>query len=102
MRMIFSTVRGAHDPALTVGSLAMTATGRPPIVPIPLATPSAPRPSCSQPARRLAAPRSLLPAAHQAPLGERPAAEQPSHALAHVQFPRLEALPRLARGSARQ
>ena len=46
--MIFSTVFGPHEPALTVGSLAMTATGRPPTVPMPVTTPSAPRPSCSQ------------------------------------------------------
>ena len=31
--MIFSTVFGPHEPAFTVGSLAMTATGRPAIVP---------------------------------------------------------------------
>src|SRR3954471_8138455 len=48
MRMIFSTVFGPHDPALTVGSLAMTLTGRPPIVPLPVTTPSAPRPSSCQ------------------------------------------------------
>src|SRR3954467_9645455 len=48
MRMIFSTVFGPHDPALTVGSLAITETGRPPIVPLPVTTPSAPRPSSSQ------------------------------------------------------
>ena len=29
IRMIFSTVRAPHEPAFTVGSLAMTATGRP-------------------------------------------------------------------------
>src|SRR3954452_12116252 len=48
MRMIFSTVLGPHEPALTVGSLAITETGRPPIVPLPVTTPSAPRPSPSQ------------------------------------------------------
>ena len=48
MRRIFSTVLGPHDPALTVGSLAISATGRPPIVPMPVTTPSAPRPSASQ------------------------------------------------------
>ena len=48
MRMIFSTVFGPHEPAFTVGSLAMTATGRPPTVPMPVTTPSAPRPSSSQ------------------------------------------------------
>ena len=48
MRRIFSTVFGPQEPALTVGSLAISATGRPPIVAIPVTTPSAPRPSCSQ------------------------------------------------------
>src|SRR5947209_3503577 len=52
MRMIFSTVLGPHEPALTVGSLAMTLTGRPPIVPLPVTTPSAPRPSSCQLASR--------------------------------------------------
>ena len=48
MRRIFSTVFGPHEPALTVGSLAISATVRPPIVPIPVTTPSAPSPSASQ------------------------------------------------------
>ncbi len=48
MRRIFSTVFGPHDPALTVGSLAINATGRPSIVPTPVTTPSAPRPSSCQ------------------------------------------------------
>jgi hypothetical protein len=48
IRMIFSTVLGPQEPALTVGSLAMKATGRPSIVPIPVTTPSAPSPSSSQ------------------------------------------------------
>src|SRR3954468_5302303 len=48
MRRIFSTVFGPHEPALTAGSLAISATGRPPTVPIPVTTPSAPSPSCSQ------------------------------------------------------
>ena len=48
MRRIFSTVFGPHEPAFTVGSLAISATGRPPIVPMPVTTPSAPRPSASQ------------------------------------------------------
>ena len=46
--MIFSTVFGPQEPALTVGSLAISATGRPPIVAMPVTTPSAPKPSCSQ------------------------------------------------------
>ncbi len=51
MRRIFSTVFGPQEPALTVGSLAITATGRPSTVPTPVTTPSAPSPSCSQLAR---------------------------------------------------
>src|SRR5918995_5154747 len=42
-RTIFSTVRGPHEPAFTVGSLAMTQTGRPSIRPTPVTTPSAGR-----------------------------------------------------------
>src|ERR1700722_1765147 len=48
MRRIFSTVLGPHEPALTVGSLAISATVRPPIRPSPVTTPSAPRPSSCQ------------------------------------------------------
>ena len=40
-RTIFSTVRAPHEPAFTVGSLAMTTTGRPSTVPRPVTTPSA-------------------------------------------------------------
>ena len=50
--MIFSTVLGPHEPALTVGSLAMRQTGRPATVAVPVTTPSAPKPSCSQLASR--------------------------------------------------
>ena len=42
-RRIFSTVLAPQDPALTVESLAITATVRPPTVPIPVTTPSAGR-----------------------------------------------------------
>src|ERR687895_1992128 len=52
MRMIFSTVFGPQEPALTVGSFPIRATGRPPTWAIPVTTPSAPKPSCSQFARR--------------------------------------------------
>src|SRR5918999_722888 len=52
MRMIFSTVLGPQEPALTVGSFAISATGRPPTWAIPVTTPSAPKPTCSQLARR--------------------------------------------------
>src|SRR5437764_3124465 len=51
MRMIFSTVLGPHEPALTVGPLAVTEAGRPAIVPEPVTTPSAPSPSSCQLAR---------------------------------------------------
>src|SRR3989440_3714601 len=45
MRTIFSTVLAPQLPAFTVGSLAMTATWRPSIVPSPVTTPSAGRSS---------------------------------------------------------
>src|SRR6516165_2964429 len=45
MRMIFSTVRAPQDPALTVESLAISATGLPSIVAVPVITPSAGSPS---------------------------------------------------------
>ena len=41
MRMIFWTVFSPQDPALTVKSLAMTQTVRPPTLPTPVTTPSA-------------------------------------------------------------
>ena len=41
--MIFSTVRAPHDPAFTVESLAIIATGRPCTLPMPVTTPSAGR-----------------------------------------------------------
>ena len=41
MRMIFSTVRAPHEPALTVESFAISATGRPSMVAVPVTTPSA-------------------------------------------------------------
>ena len=47
IRMIFSTVRAPQDPALTVESLAISATGRPPMVAVPVITPSAGRPGSS-------------------------------------------------------
>src|SRR5438445_6500145 len=43
IRTIFSTVRAPHDPALTVASLAITATGRPWTSPTPVTTASAGR-----------------------------------------------------------
>ena len=47
-RTIFSTVRAPHEPALTVGSLAMTIAGRPSTVPRPVTTPSAGRSGASE------------------------------------------------------
>src|SRR6202044_2184352 len=43
--MIFSTVRAPQEPALTVESLAISATGRPSTSAVPVMTPSAGRPS---------------------------------------------------------
>ncbi len=48
MRNIFSTVFGPHDPAFTVGSLAISATVLPSTAPTPVTTPSAPSPSSRQ------------------------------------------------------
>src|SRR5579875_2106774 len=45
--MIFSTVRAPQDPALTVESFAIRATGRPATVAVPVITPSAGRPRAS-------------------------------------------------------
>jgi hypothetical protein len=45
IRMIFSTVRAPQDPALTVESFAITATGLPSTLAVPVTTPSAGRPS---------------------------------------------------------
>ena len=45
IRMIFSTVRAPHEPALTVESFAISATGRPSTAAVPVITPSAGRPS---------------------------------------------------------
>ena len=78
MRRIFSTVFGPHEPAFTVGSLAISAAGRPSIVPTPVTTPSAPSPSCSQFA-------SLV--------------EQQRHALAHRQLALLARLLAVALGT---
>ncbi len=66
IRMIFSTVRAPHEPALTVESLAISATGRPPTVAVPVTTPSAGSPS----ARTLAnAPSSVkLPSSTSSPI----------------------------------
>ena len=47
IRMIFSTVRAPHEPALTVESLAIRQTGRPSTRAAPVITPSAGSPSAS-------------------------------------------------------
>ena len=47
IRIIFSTVRAPQEPALTVESLAISATGRPPTVAVPVITPSAGRSAAS-------------------------------------------------------
>jgi hypothetical protein len=60
MRMIFSTVLAPQEPALTVESLAITATVRPPTAPIPVTTPSAGRSPASALASR---PSSTKPSA---------------------------------------
>ena len=46
-RMIFSTVRAPHEPALTVGSLATATAGRPSTRPRPVTAPSAGSPSAA-------------------------------------------------------
>ena len=71
--MIFSTVFGPHEPAFTVGSLAITATGRPATAAMPVTTPSAPKPSFSQ-------------LASSASSANEPVVHQPRDALAHGQL----------------
>ena len=79
MRRIFSTVFGPQEPALTVGSLAISATRRPSIVARPVTTPSAPSPSWSQ-------------LASSALLGEGARVDQPLDPLAHRQLALLGGL----------
>ena len=87
MRRIFSTVLGPHEPALTVGSLAISATGRPAIVPMPVTTPSAPSPSASQ----LASSASSV---------KEPSSSRRADALAHRQLALLPGLLVVALGPA--
>ena len=69
IRMIFSTVREPQEPALTVESLAIRATGRPPHAAVPVITPSAGRPPASALAYR---PSSVkLPASTRRPMRSR-------------------------------
>ena len=85
--MIFSTVFAPHEPALTVGSLAIRATRRPPIVPRPVTTPSAPRPVA-------------LPVGEHPLLGEAAGVEQQRDALADRQLALLGGLGVMALGTA--
>ena len=82
-RTIFSTVRAPHDPAFTVGSLAMTHTGRPSTRPTPVTTPSAGRSSAGGVGEQ-ARPRRTSPRRAAAPGGRartacpaRPASRRP-------------------------
>src|ERR1022692_37 len=59
MRTIFSTVRGPQDPALTVGSFAITAHVLPCMRPIPVTTPSAASSGSSVPASSPSSTKSL-------------------------------------------
>ena len=72
-RTIFSTVRAPHDPAFTVGSLAITHTGRPSMRPTPVTTPSAGR-------------SSAVVVGQQAVLDERAGVEQQRQPVAHEQL----------------
>src|SRR4051795_1854787 len=110
MRMIFSTVFGPHEPALTVGSLAMTATGRPAIVPAPglagggVAQPR-PRPAGDRPGAgddAVGAEAVLLPVGEQGLLDERALVEQPGDAFAHGQLALLGGLGPVTLGPAGQ
>ena len=89
MRRIFSTVFGPHEPALTVGSLAISATGRPSTSPTPVTTPSAPQPL-------------LLPVGQQRLLGEAALVEQPRDPLAHRELALLRGLLVVALRAARE
>src|SRR5579863_7127255 len=59
MRTIFSTVRGPQEPALTVGSFAITAHVLPCITPMPVTTPSAASSGSSVPASSPSSTKSL-------------------------------------------
>src|SRR3954466_15960634 len=92
--MIFSTVFGPHEPAFTVGSFAITQTGRPAIFAIPVTTPSAPKPSLSQFASSASSanlPESTSRSIRSRP-GPRAGAPEPLDPLAHGQFALLRGL----------
>ncbi len=69
-RTIFSTVRAPHEPALTVGSLAMTHTGRPSMRPVPVTTPSAGRSSARALASRPSSTNDPLVEEHLEPVAD--------------------------------
>ena len=77
--MIFSTVFGPQEPAFTVGSLAISATGRP-------------RDGRHAGDHAVGAEALLLPVGEQRVLDERVRVHEPRHALAHGQ---LALVPRL-------
>ena len=89
MRRIFSTVFGPHEPALTVGSFAISATGRP-----------ATRPDARH--DPVGAEAVLLPVRQQRLLGERALVEQQRDALAHRELALLARLLVVALGAARR
>ena len=87
MRRIFSTVFGPHEPALTVGSLAISATGRPSI-----------SPDAGDDA--VGAEAVLVPVGQQRLLGEGAVVEQQRDALAHRQLALLARLLAVTLGTA--
>ena len=85
--MIFSTVFGPQEPAFTVGSFAITATGRPPTVRHPGD-------------HAVGAEAVLLPVREQRLLGERVGVQQARDPLAHGQLALLRRLLVVALGPA--
>ena len=69
--MIFSTVRAPHEPALTVESLAMIATGRPCTRPMPVTTPSAGRSARRRVGERPSSTKSLPPSSQSSAIRSR-------------------------------
>ena len=89
MRRIFSTVFGPHEPAFTVGSFAISATGLPSTVAHARHDP-------------VGAEAILLPVRQQRLLGERALVEQQRHPLAHGELALLARLLAVALGAARE
>src|SRR4051794_6921364 len=71
MRIIFSTVRAPQDPAFTVESLAMIATGRPCTRPMPVTTPSDGRSPAVALASRPSSMKSLPPSSQSSAIRSR-------------------------------